>query len=49
MRPGELRHAEWQEIDFEEKEWRIPSQKMKRWEPHIETNITKLTPYKYRY
>ncbi len=35
VRPGELRHAEWQEIDFEKQEWRIPSQKMKMREPHI--------------
>jgi len=35
VRPGELRHAEWQEIDFEKKEWRLPSQKMKMGEPHI--------------
>src|SRR5262245_53976128 len=29
VRPGELRHAEWTEIDFEAAEWRIPAAKMK--------------------
>ena len=29
-RPGEIRHAEWNEIDFENSEWRIPAEKMKR-------------------
>ena len=29
VRPGELRHAEWQEIDFDTAEWRIPAVKMK--------------------
>lgn len=28
-RPGEIRHAEWQEVDFENKEWTIPAAKMK--------------------
>lgn len=35
VRPGELRHAEWSEIDFNQKEWRIPSHKMKMGEVHI--------------
>ena len=35
VRPGELRHAEWAEIDFYKPEWRIPGQKMKMKEPHI--------------
>jgi integrase len=30
VRPGELRHAEWSEIDFDRCEWRIPSEKMKQ-------------------
>ena len=30
VRPGELRHAEWEEFNFEEKIWRIPAHKMKR-------------------
>jgi len=29
VRPGELRHAEWKEIDFEAAEWNIPVEKMK--------------------
>jgi len=29
VRPGELRHAEWAEINFEALEWRIPGEKMK--------------------
>jgi integrase len=29
VRPGELRHAEWAEIDFAAAEWRIPPAKMK--------------------
>jgi integrase len=29
VRPGELRHAEWREIDFDTAEWRIPAVKMK--------------------
>ena len=35
VRPGELRHAEWSEIDFEHAEWRIPAAKMKMREQHI--------------
>jgi integrase len=34
-RPGEIRHAEWQEIDWEKREWRIPAQKMKMKRLHI--------------
>jgi len=29
VRPGELRHAEWSEIDLAKAEWRIPGEKMK--------------------
>jgi len=29
VRPGELRHAEWSEIDLDAAEWRIPAEKMK--------------------
>jgi len=29
VRPGELRHAEWAEIDFDAEEWNIPIEKMK--------------------
>ncbi|SEN43020.1 tyrosine-type recombinase/integrase [Nitrosomonas marina] len=35
VRPGELRHAEWLEIDFDKQEWRIPGEKMKMKELHI--------------
>lgn len=35
VRPGELRHAEWAEIDFESTEWRIPAEKMKAGTLHI--------------
>ena len=35
VRPGELRHAEWSEIDFESAEWNIPGSKMKMKEPHL--------------
>ena len=35
VRPGELRHAEWAEIDFENAEWNIPAGKMKLKEPHL--------------
>lgn len=35
VRPKELRHAEWQEIDLEAAEWRIPAEKMKMGMDHI--------------
>ena len=35
LRPGELRHAEWSEIDFEKKQIRIPAEKMKMRRIHI--------------
>lgn len=35
VRPGELRHAEWSEIDLEAAEWRIPGAKMKMGADHI--------------
>lgn len=35
VRPGELRHAEWSEFDFEKSEWRIPAEKMKMGVQHI--------------
>jgi integrase len=35
VRPGELRHAEWSEIDMEEAVWNIPAQKMKMKMAHI--------------
>lgn len=30
VRPGELRQAEWSEMDLEQGEWRIPAEKMKK-------------------
>ena len=35
LRPGELRHAEWSEINLDEAEWRIPASKMKMRQVHI--------------
>lgn len=35
VRPGELRYAEWSEIDLKAKEWRIPAEKMKMKRAHI--------------
>lgn len=35
VRPGELRHAEWSEINLEAAEWRIPAAKMKGRVMHI--------------
>jgi integrase len=35
VRPGELRHAEWTEINLDAQEWRIPAAKMKMREQHI--------------
>jgi integrase len=34
-RPGELRHAEWSEINFDTATWSIPAGKMKMKNPHI--------------
>lgn len=35
VRPGELRHAEWAEIDFDKAEWRIAAGKMKMKSVHL--------------
>ncbi len=35
VRPGELRKAEWAEIDLERAEWNIPAERMKMGEPHL--------------
>ncbi|GHV56358.1 integrase [Deltaproteobacteria bacterium] len=35
VRPGELRHAEWSEIDWPDAQWRIPAEKMKMRLPHL--------------
>ena len=34
VRPGELRHAEWNEFDLDSKIWSIPAEKMKMRRPH---------------
>jgi integrase len=34
-RPGELRHMEWAEINWDEARWEIPAEKMKLRLPHI--------------
>ncbi|MBY8829194.1 tyrosine-type recombinase/integrase [Hephaestia mangrovi] len=34
LRPGELRQAEWADIDFEEATWFIPAERMKMRRPH---------------
>jgi integrase len=34
-RPGEVRHAEWMEIDLSAGEWKIPAEKMKKRRTHI--------------
>lgn len=35
VRPGELRNAEWAEINLDQAEWNIPAQRMKMREPHL--------------
>lgn len=35
VRPGELRHMEWQEINWTEERWELPVEKMKTRQPHI--------------
>jgi integrase len=35
VRPGELRHMEWVEIDFEASEWNIPGEKVKTRQTHL--------------
>jgi len=35
VRPGELRNAEWSEINLETAEWSLPAEKMKMRQPHI--------------
>jgi len=34
QRPGEIRQAEWSEIDFDKAEWVIPAARMKQRQPH---------------
>jgi integrase len=35
VRPGELRAAEWSEIDLDKAEWKIPRERMKMKRPHL--------------
>ena len=35
LRPGELRKAKWQELDFDSATWRIPAERMKMREAHL--------------
>lgn len=35
VRPGELRHAEWANMDLDAREWNIPGNKMKTRQPHL--------------
>jgi integrase len=35
VRPGELRKAEWKEIDFENALWSLPAERMKMRQPHL--------------
>lgn len=35
VRPGELRQAEWAEIDLDKGEWNIPAERMKMKQPHL--------------
>ena len=35
QRPGEIRHMEWEEIDWEAERWEIPAKKMKMRESHV--------------
>ena len=35
VRPGELRKAEWTEIDLDKAEWNIPAERMKMRDPHL--------------
>lgn len=35
LRPGELRKGRWEEIDWENKQWMVPKERMKMKRPHI--------------
>jgi integrase len=35
VRPGELRQAEWAELDLDAAQWNLPAEKMKMREPHL--------------
>lgn len=43
VRPGELRNAEWSEVDLEKAQWNIPASKMKMREPHLVPLSTQAT------
>ena len=45
QRPGEIRHMEWSEIDWEEERWEIPAEKMKMEQPHIVPLSTQALEY----
>lgn len=45
VRPGELRHAEWSEFDFEKGVWSIPAEKMKMRRPHRVPLSAQVTDY----
>ena len=45
VRPGELRHAEWREIDLEDGVWKIPAGKMKARRPHAVPLSTQVVGY----
>ena len=44
VRPGELRHAMWEEIDFEKAVWKIPEGRMKSRRPVRASSNTRRTP-----
>lgn len=35
LRPGELRYGKWEEIDYDQKLWIIPAERMKKRRPHV--------------
>src|SRR3546814_17332062 len=45
VRPGELRHDEWKEIELAEGVWRIPDGKMKSRRPHAVPLSNKVNGY----
>ncbi|WP_286159335.1 YgjP-like metallopeptidase domain-containing protein [Janthinobacterium sp. HH01] len=49
VRPGELRAAEWAEIDLDDAEWRIPAVRMKMHIEHVvPLSRQPLVPYRFR-
>jgi integrase len=45
VRPGELRHTEWEEIDFDKAEWRIATGKMKMKAVHLVPLCTQISSH----